>query len=248
VGDNTEVLEVLDGLYSAATGMLAQQRRLDAIANDVANVNTHGYKRVRVAFRDLVYQPAGQGAAQGVAPGSGAAAEIAGRSSAPGSPQPTGRPLDVAIDGPGYLRLDGDALTRDGAFQIDADGQLTVGGRRLAPPIGVPRGTRPEDVTIAPDGRVAVGERQLGRIELIEVPAPDGLTALGDGLYAATANSGTPRAAGDARLVQGALEGSNVDLADAMVDMMDAQRGFALASRAVQMQDQALEIANGLRR
>jgi flagellar basal-body rod protein FlgG len=244
---------MVEGLYSAAAGMMAQQERLDSVANDVANVNTHGYKHVRVAFRDLAYLPGGQGAAAGVTPGSGSAAWALGRSFAQGGLERTDRSLDVAIEGSGFMRVRAgngqEALTRDGNLQVDAHGQLvTSTGSKLIPPINVPKGVSADALHIGPDGRVSAHGKQLGRIALVDVPAPDGLTALGDNLYAPSAASGAPRAARDARLDQGALEGSNVDMAEAMVDMMDAQKSYALASRAIQMQDQAMEIANGLRR
>ncbi len=245
---------MIEGLYSAAAGMMAQQDRLDSVANDIANVNTHGYKHARVAFRDLAYLASGQGAADGVSTGSGSAAWAMGRSFAQGGLERTDRSLDVAIEGPGFMRVrtagGQEALTRDGNLQVDANGQLvTSHGEKLVPPITIPKGIDPGKLTIAPDGRVSGEGRQLGRIQLVDVPAPDKLTALGDNLYAPSAASGAARnAPSDARVVQGALEGSNVDMSEAMVDMMDAQKSYALASRAIQMQDQAMEIANGLRR
>jgi flagellar basal-body rod protein FlgG len=244
---------MVEGLYSAAAGMMAQQERLDSVANDIANVNTHGYKSVRVAFRDLAYLPGGQGAADGVRPGSGSAAWALGRSFSQGALERTDRSLDVGIEGSGFMQVrtaaGQEALTRDGNLQVDARGQLvTSTGLRLIPPITIPGDVDADKLSIAPDGRVSAGGRALGRIALVDVPAPDGLTALGDNLYAPSAASGALRPAAGARLVQGALEGSNVDMATAMVDMMDAQKSFALASRAIQMQDQAMEIANGLRR
>ena len=244
---------MLEGLYSAAAGLAAQQRRMDALANDVANVNTFGYKRVRVGFRDLIYQPAGRGAAGDVMTGSGSAATFVGRGLAQGALRQTEEPLDVAIEGPGYFQVrrgDGTlALTRDGSFRLDEGGRLTTSrGEFVVPGITVPRGTDASQVGIAADGRVTVGGRQVGRIQVVDVRAPGNLTALGDNLFLPTAASGGPIAAAGARLTQGALEASNVDLADAMVDMMDAQRGFELASKAIQMQDQMMGIANGVKR
>src|ERR1700741_4944282 len=117
---------MLEGLYSAAAGMVAQQQRLDAITNDVANVSTTGYQAQRVGFRDLLYSPVA-GLPGAVGGGAGAATPLLGRSQAQGPIQDTGQPLDVAIQGPGYLevrRADGStALTRDGALQVDARGQ-----------------------------------------------------------------------------------------------------------------------------
>ena len=242
----------MEGLYSAAAGMAAQQRRLEAVANDLANVNTSGYKRARVSFRDLVYSPTGRGAAGGVSTGSGSAAASTGRSFAQGSLVPSGEPLDLAIDGEGFFqvrRADGStALTRDGSFRLDADGRLvTADGDVVQPPITLPRGTDPKRVSIAADGTVSADGRRLGRIEVVQVASADGLQPIGKNLFAVTAASGTPRATRTS-VVQGALEGSNVDMADAMVDMMDSQRAYQLASRAIQMQDQMMEIANGVKR
>jgi flagellar basal-body rod protein FlgG len=245
---------MLEGLYSAAAGMAAQQRRIDGVSNDLANASTTGYKHVRVGFRDLLYNAQGRSAGPTVLAGAGAAADFIGRSQEQGALQTTGQPLDVAIQGPGFLqvkRADGSlALTRAGALRLDATGRLTTAdGNVVQPAISVPRDTTQDQLSIAADGTVRAGTgRPLGRIELVTVAAPDGLQALGSNLYAATDASGQTRTAGAGTLRQGVLEGSNVDVGDAMVDMIDAQRGFQLASKAIQMQDQMLEIANQVKR
>lgn len=246
---------MLEGLYSAAAGMAAQQERIDGISNDLANASTTGYKSVRIGFRDLLYSAQGNGAGPTVAAGAGAAASIFGRSQEQGAIQTTDQPLDLAIEGPGYFqvtRADGSAaLTRDGSLRLDALGRLTTqDGDILQPPITVPRGTTPDQLSIGSDGTVRVGSgRALGRIQLVNVPAPDGLQPLGGNLFAANAASGQPTATGSGTtLRQGALEGSNVDIGDAMVDMMDAQRSFQMASKAIQMQDQMLEVADQVKR
>lgn len=245
---------MLEGMYSAAAGMAAGQQRLDALANDLANVNTTGYKRLRLAFRDLVYTESGMGAARGVAEGSGSAATLVGRGAAQGALQRTDRKLDVAISGPGYLQVrrpDGSqALTRDGALRVDEQGRLgTSDGDLLVPGITLPRGTAEQDVTIQPDGRVVVRDRVVGQIRLVNVRAADGLRSVGDNLFVTGDASGAATPAGaNTRLEQGALEASNVDLADAMVEMMDAQRSYQLASKAISTQDQLAEIANGVKR
>ena len=119
---------MLEGLNSAAAGMAAQQQRIDAVANDLANANTTGYKHVRVGFRDLVYKQVGRSSAQGPRTGAGAAAVDAGRGFAQGSLQRTEQPLDVALQGPGFIRVrlaDGrQALTRDGSLHVDGTGKL----------------------------------------------------------------------------------------------------------------------------
>lgn len=251
---------MLAGLYSAAAGMAAQQRRIEGAANDLANVSTTGYKQVRVGFRDLLYTAQGPAAGPTVLAGAGAAASFIGRGQGQGPIQETGRPLDLAIQGPGFLQVrrpDGSlALTRDGALRLDATGRLTTkDGLLVEPGVAVPPGTDDERLAVAADGTVRVGDgAPLGRIQLVTVPAPDGLRALGGSLFAATDDSGaavpvaTGAGAAASQLRQGALEGSNVDMAGAMVGLMEAQRSFQLASRAIQMQDQMMEVANQVRR
>ena len=246
---------MLEGLYSAAAGMAAQQDRMDSLANDVANVNTPGYKKLRVGFRDLIYQQAGRGALTNVRTGSGAAAMTLGRGQAQGVLQQTGNPLDLAIQGPGFFQVrrpDGQvALTRNGNFRLDSTGRLVnQEGALVQPAITVPRGTDPKDVQVAPDGTVTIGAgRRLGRIQVVDVPSTDGLQPLGDNLFGVTGASGGARPAPrGTTLTQGSLEMSNVSLGDTMTDMMDAQRSFELASKAISMQDQILGIANGVKR
>jgi flagellar basal-body rod protein FlgG len=240
---------MLEGLYSAAAGMTAQQQRMDTLANDVANVNTTGYKHTRVAFRDLLYTQDRSGV---VSSGTSAAATPVGRGFAQGALRETGSKLDVAIEGDGFLqvrRADGTtALTRDGSLRLDPNGRLTTQrGELLQPAITVPAGTSEADVRIADDGTVSAGNRQLGRIQLVTVRAPQALQSAGDSLFVATAASGPAQALPTGRVVQGALESSNVDMADAMTQMMESQRSFQMASKAVQMQDQILQIANGVK-
>jgi flagellar basal-body rod protein FlgG len=245
---------MLQGLSTAAAGMAAQQQRLDAVSNDLANASTTGYKRVRVGFRDLVYQQAGRPAADGVRVGAGAAAVDAGRAFGQGSLQTTNRPLDVALSGEGFLRVrlpDGRAaLTRDGALQIDGRNRLTTAtGALVQPAITVPAGATAEQLAINEDGTVKVGEQVLGKLAIVTVRNPQGLLATGDNAFVATDDSGRPTAApAETKLVQGALEGSNVDMAEAMVGMIEAQRAFELASKAITTADQMMEIANGVKR
>ena len=189
----------MDGLRAAASGLAAQQARMDAIANDIANVSTPGYKKERLAFRDLVDR-------------SGAAATEAGRSFLTGPQIANDDPLALAIDGPGFF-------------------QVKLG-----------------DVTIAADGTVTAGGKKLGQIVLADVPVRAELQSVGGGLYVATTASGAAGAVKDPQIRQGVLEGSNVALGDAMVDLIDAQRSFQLASKALKTQDDLAEIANGIRR
>jgi flagellar basal-body rod protein FlgG len=235
-----------EGIYAAAAGMAAQQTKMDSLANDIANVNTSGYKHQRLGFRDLLYQDE-----LGVQIGVGSAPVDLGRSFQEGSLQQTGDPLSLAIEGSGFFqvrRADGqNALTRDGQFQLDANGSIvTQTGERLVPPITVPKGTDPAQISIGSDGTVTVAGQKLGQITVVDVPAPGALQAAGDNLFLPTAASGAPTAAKNSTLQQGALESSNVDLASAMTDMIDAQRGYELASRAIKTQDELLDVANQL--
>jgi flagellar basal-body rod protein FlgG len=241
---------MLEGLYAAASGMEAQQQQLDAIGNDLANASTTGYKAERVGFRELLYNQvdlAGTVTTQGA----GAAAQTIGRDQAQGSIQSTGNPLDVAIEGPGFftVRRPGGtvALTRDGSLQVNAKGQLTTAeGALLDPPLTLPRGSSPSEVAISPDGTVSVGTKTIGRLALVTVASPDHLLAAGGNLFMASVASGRPRPTSGATIKQGALEGSNVDVGNDMVQMMGAQRSYQLESSAIQTENQMLSIANQL--
>jgi flagellar basal-body rod protein FlgG len=240
---------MLEGLYSAAAGMQAQQQRMDSVANDLANANTNGYKKSRVAFRDLLYVRDASGNVQS---GAGAAATTIGRGFTQGALRETGNPLDLAIQDGGFLqvrRADGTtALTRDGSLRLDARGRLTTQqGDLLQPAVTVPAGTKESDLQIAADGTVTANSRQVGRIQVASVRSPEALQSIGDSLFRPTAASGAPAALATGRVTQGSVEASNVDVADSMTEMMDAQRSFQLASKAVQMQDQLLQIANSVK-
>jgi len=242
---------VLEGMYTAAAGMAAQQQRLDAVASDLANVNTTGYKKLRVAFRDLVYTPANGGAQPAVQEGAGAAASVIGRGAAQGALQRTDRPLDVALNGPGFLRVTNGAgqqvLTRDGALQIDNQNRLVTASGHLTG-VSVPAGTSPDSVAIGPDGRVTVANRAAGRLEVVAVNSPAGLLARGGNTFAPTAASGAPAAAAATTVEQGSLEASNVDVGESFTEMIESQRAYELGSRAIRMQDELLGIANGIKR
>jgi flagellar basal-body rod protein FlgG len=227
--------------------MLAQQTRMDMLANDLANVDTTGYKQSRIGFEDLLYNRE-----QGMPVGAGATVVDAGYDQAEGALQQTGNPLNLAINGPGFFqvkRADGSvALTRDGSFSTDASGNIvTSSGEHLYPPIHVPNGTDPSSVTVAPNGTVKAGQTTLGKITVVDVTNPNGLQALGGNLYAPTANSGAAHAVNDSPIQQGYLEASNVDLGTTMVDLVDAQRSYEMDSRAIQNQDQMMQVANDIR-
>jgi flagellar basal-body rod protein FlgG len=237
-----------DGIYSAAAGMAAQQTRLDAIANDLANVNTPGYSRERIAFEDLVYNRE-----NGVPVGAGAAAISLGSSFTPGPLAQTGDPLSLALDGPGFFqvkRADGSvALTRAGDFVADDKGEVvTKSGERLVPPLQLPPGTDPAQLTIAADGTVTLQGKTIGKISIVTVPAPAALQPVGDGYAPTTASGKVAGAPATTKVLQGSLEGSNVDIGQTMVDMIDAQRAYELASRAIKQQDQLLDTVNQIRR
>jgi flagellar basal-body rod protein FlgG len=242
-------------MYTAAAGMAAQQTRLDAVANDLANMDTTGYKHVRVAFRDLVYDSAqGFGAAKGVRIGAGSAATVIGRSVQQGSMQSTNRSLDVAISGPGFLQVklaDGrSAVTRDGGLSVDKTGRLMLHtGQLLDPPITVPLGTDPDRISISASGAVTVDKKQVGQITLVDVPAPGALDGGPDNTFIPGRASGAIRPAAATSTIQaGLLEASDVDAGTAMTDMIEAQRAFSMASKAIQTQDQILEIANQVKK
>ena len=245
---------MLEGLRTAAAGMAAQQNKLDAVANDLANANTTGYKRVRVGFSDLLYEQAGRPAAEGVTIGHGARAVQTGRGFEQGTLRETGNPLDVAIQGEGFIKIrlsDGrQGLTRDGGLHLDGNRRLaTSSGALVQPAITVPEGISESDISISRDGTIAAAGRTLGKLEVVNVRSSGGLLAAGENAFVATAASGNAVAApASTVLTQGAVEGSNTDMASVMVEMIDAQRTYQLTSKAIQTADQMMEIANGVKR
>jgi flagellar basal-body rod protein FlgG len=242
---------MVGALTTAAAGMEAQQNMMDALSNDIANVSTTGYKSQQVGFRSLMYQAPGRGAGEGAVTGAGSAAEIIGENFEQGSLEQTGRSLDVALTTPGFIRVTSPggavALTRNGNLQVSSDGQLrTAQGDALDPPVRIPRRVEEEKISIGPDGTVSSGKRKLGQISLVEVTNPNGLQPDGEGTWLPTAASGPVTAARGARVQQGTLEASNVDLADVMTQMSEAQQGYAMAGKAITTQDEVLAVANGL--
>ncbi len=242
---------MLEGLFTAAAGMSAQQEQLDAIGNDLANVSTTGYKAQRVAFRDLLYNTVDIAGTE-TTDGAGASARTIGHSEAQGSIKETGDPLNLAIEGEGFFevtRPDGHiALTRDGTFGVDSSGTLVnARGNRLTPPIKLPPGVSPNEVAIAPDGTVTAGKRTLGQIKLVTVTSPQHLLSDGSGEFAPTSASGTPHPTTAGTIRQGALEQSNVDMGRVMSLMVTTQRNFQMASTAIQNESQMMSIANQLR-
>lgn len=251
---------MMGALYSAATGMRAQQTSMDVVANNLANATTAGFKRDRLDLVDLDYRPfllAGGGEAQvglGSAPG-----QIA-KEHEQGAMQETGRALDVAIQGEGFFQVtrpDGTlAYTRAGNLQVDGRGRIGLpGGELLQPRITLPPNA--SDVTIAADGQVSAvvngATRTVGSIQIAGFANPGGLSAVGDNLFIATANSGAaapgaPGAGGRGGLTQGALESSNVNVGTEMISLITTQRAFEAASKVVTASDEMMGMANALRR
>src|SRR3954470_11181548 len=253
-------------LRTSATGMAAQQLRTEVIANNLANVNTTGFKRSRAQFEDLLYQtmqgPQVLGSSEtNTAPaiqiGRGTHLTAVQRLHSQGALENTGRTMDVAIDGDGFfpvtLPAGGTAYTRDGSFQISDQGVLvTSDGYQVGAGIKIP--SEVTEVTISATGVVSgskgVGGEatELGRLELARFPNPSGLLAMGQNIYSATAasgeaTSGFPLDEGMGRLVQGQLEGSNVEIVQEMVDMISAQRAYELNSKAVKAADEMSQTA-----
>lgn len=250
-------------LFTAASGMEAQQLRIDSIANNLANVNTTGYKKWRPEFQDMFYEvlqsPGATGAdgsslPTGVQVGHGVRNSTISRVSSQGDRVSTGQSLDLAIDGAGYFQVEksgGETLyTRDGAFKRDRDGNMvTSSGNQLVPSIAIPSDAI--QVTILPDGTVSailpgqIEPSEVGQLELARFVNPAGMRALGGNLFAPTEASGdpetgTPDADGFGAVTQGFLEMSNVNVADELVQMILAQRAFETNSRVIQAGDEMM--------
>lgn len=248
---------MIDSLYIGATGMNAQQMNIDSVANNLANVNTSGYKRSRVEFTDLVYRNVASARL-----GMGAAVTGSAKMFGAGEIKKTGETFDLAINGAGFFELvmpDGNlAYTRNGAFRLDSEGFLSsADGQRLSAQLQVAPDA--QQVRIAADGTVFArlpgdsGESEIGRIELAAFANPAGLSALGDNLYGATDQSGPaqPGAGGEGgrgQIQQGFLEGSNVKLIDELLGLILAQRAYELNAKVVQASDELLGMANNLHR
>ena len=251
---------MMDALYSAATGMMAQQTSMDVVANNLANATTTGYKRDRMDMVDLAYQPFRLPTGKDGQVGLGAAPGALGKEHEQGALQNTGRSLDVAIQGEGFLQVtrpDGSlAYTRAGNLQVDANGRMgTPGGDLLQPRVTVPASAT--DVTIAPDGTVSATVNgaiaKLGKIQTASFANPSGLQAAGDSVFTATANSGAadvgvPGTGSRGQLAQGVLEASNVNVGQEMISLIVTQRAFEASSKVVSASDEMMGMANGLRR
>lgn len=264
---------MMRSLWSAASGMKAQQQQMDVVAHNLANVNTTGNKKVRAEFQDLIYQTLRQAGADSgdgttyptsMQIGLGARLAATNRIFTQGNIQTTGNPTDVAIEGEGFFRInmpDGtEAYTRDGSFKIDADGNLlTSDGYLLADNITIAQNAPSDSIVISRDGYVSytvAGENtstQAGQIQLVRFVNPQGLKAIGNNLFQQTGASGEPIQSvpgtdGTGTLIQSTLEMSNVQIVDEMVDMIVSQRAYESNSKAITTSDAMLEVANGLKR
>ncbi len=262
---------MIRALWTAATGMVAQQLNMDVVANNLANVNTTGFKKSRVDFQDLLYQTtreAGTTVAKGaqvptaMETGLGTRAGSVQKIYTTGEFQQTDNPLDVAIEGDGFFQVlmpnGNTAYTRDGSFKLDSQGRIvTSDGYTLQPEITVP--PEAESISIGNDGTVSVtipGQSQpqeLGQIQTARFLNPAGLDSIGRNLALPTAASGeptvgTPGNDGLGTLAQGMVERSNVKVVEEMVNMIVAQRAYEINSKSIQTADEMLGIANNLRR
>jgi flagellar basal-body rod protein FlgG len=255
---------MLRSLWIAKTGLEGQQTSLDVISNNLANVNTNGFKRERAVFQDLMYQTVRQPGAQvgdanqlpsGLQLGTGTRVAATERLFTEGNLTNTSDPMDIAIQGQGFLQVqlpDGtDAYTRDGALQVDQNGQLTTaGGLVIQPPINVPNNAL--SLTIGKDGTVSVTQPaapgtnvQIGQLQLANFINPNGLQSIGDNLYLETDASGAPNIGqptldGLGSILQQYVETSNVNVAEELVNMITTQRAYEMNSKAVETSDQML--------
>lgn len=261
---------MIKALFTSASGMLAQQTVVDTTANNLANVDTTGFKRSQVEFQDLLYQnvraPGTQGATglevpTGIQIGSGVRTAGISKIFTAGSVENTSNELDLAINGDGFFQVqmpNGETrYTRDGSFRLNSTGQLaTADGFLLQPPIAFPSDTL--EITVGSDGTVSViaasapsQAQTVGNITLARFPNRGGLRAEGRNLFSessssGTAQPGTPGESGLGSLQQGFLEKSNVQVVTEMIRLITAQRAFEASQRAVLTSDQMLQATNGM--
>lgn len=254
-------------LWIAKTGLDAQQTRMSVVSNNLANVNTTGFKQDRAVFEDLLYQNVRQSGGQssqdtelptGMNIGTGVRVVATEKLHTQGNVLQTENAMDVAINGRGFFQVltpDGNiAYTRDGSFQRNAEGELvTASGYRIQPSIVIPEGA--QSITIGADGTVGVqlaGQptpSQVGTLETVDFINATGLQPVGENLYRETASSGTPQTGtpgldGFGSLIQGALEGSNVNVVSELVSMIETQRAYEMNSKAISTNDQMMQYLN----
>jgi flagellar basal-body rod protein FlgG len=263
---------MMRSLFIAATGMEAQKLNIDVIANNLANVNTTGYKRSRADFQELMYEEIKTpGAASadstqfpsGIQIGLGVRPVAVQKIFEQGDFKSTGNPLDMVVEGEGFFQIvepNGEiAYTRSGAFKLDSEGRIvTSEGYPMEPEITIPSDTT--QITISSDGRINATEpgsavpTEAGQIELARFSNPGGLKAIGKNLFEETASSGVPTTdtpggtEGTGTIQQGFIELSNVNIVDEMVQMIVSQRAYEINSKVVKAADDMLQIANNLRR
>lgn len=261
---------MIQSLYSAATGMEAQQLNLNTIANNLANANTTGFKRSKIEFQDMLYQrPRAMGAdagggnllPTGIEVGNGSRVVSTAKVFTQGQLKETGEKFDIAINGDGFLEVrmpDGtSAYTRDGSLKVDNNGVVVTsdGYPVLSNFQQIPMGA--QSVTISNTGEVTVvgadGGVQTFRIQLVRFQNPSGLQSIGGNLYLETLASGTPDMGfpgenGFGKVVQGFLESSNVNIVEEMVNMILAQRAYEINSKSIQTSDEMLAKINELKR
>lgn len=251
-------------LHVAQTGLDAQQTRIRVISNNLANVSTNGFKKDRASFEDLVYQTVRQPGAQssqnstlpsGMMLGTGSRIVATEKLFTQGSLEQTGNEFDVAIEGRGFFQIllpDGSlGYTRDGSFEINEQGQMvTSQGYLLDPGVTIPNETL--SVTVGIDGTVSAltagntDPQQVGNIQTVDFINPQGLQPIGQNLFKETVSSGAPQAGtpglnGLGPMIQGALESSNVNVVEELVNMIEAQRAYEINSKAVQTVDEMLQ-------
>ena len=257
----------MQALWIAKTGLDAQQTRMSLVSNNLANVNTMGFKRDRAVFEDLLYQNVAQAGAatsqdtenpSGLNVGTGVRIVGTEKNFTQGASVETGNPLDVQIEGRGFFQVlmpDGtNGYTRNGSFKMDSDGQLvTASGYQIQPAITIPDGV--ESLTISTDGIVQAklpGQTDpatLGSLQVADFLNPAGLQPYGQNLYLETKASGTPQVGtpgldGLGALRQGVLEGSNVNVVEELVAMIQTQRAYEMNSKAISTGDQMLQYLN----
>lgn len=225
---------MIDGLGAAGSGLTAHSRRMDALANDIANVSTAGHAPERGGFEEVMNGRARAGVGY-----RGGGPDLAQRPL-----HHTGNPLDLGIEGDGFFQVSRPggqiALVRAGAFSVDARGQVvTATGERLFPPLTLPPGTDPSALGVDPDGVARVNGQPIGQVQVVKVPAPGGLMRDGAG-YLPTAASGAPVAAAGARVRQGVLEASGTDLASAVTETTTTQAAFTASVGSLHAYDEML--------
>lgn len=254
-------------LWISKTGLDAQQTNINVISQNLANVNTTGYKRGRAVFEDLLYQTIQQPGAQssqitelptGIMMGTGVRTSAVQKIFTKGGVLQTDNPLDIQVNGRGFFQVlmpDGtNAFTRDGTFQLNGEGQIvTASGYQLQPAMTIPQGTK--SITVGNDGTVSVliagnpNPQQLGVLQIADFTNEAGLEPIGENLFRETVASGAPIVGnpglqGLGTLMQGRLESSNVNVVEELVNMIETQRAYEMNSKSIETVDKMLQYVN----